>query len=162
MDYFGKSLNTVSTTKSCESKQALNKDRFNIKLKQDGIKFSVQRVVNLISNSFTSHKAAFQFVLEELDMSQDGSSIEKIFISNSGVKYDLYNNSTANYNQQNRALLMEVDNASMQLYCVLNMLNKPDSFKMEFKLAVIDKIMEKYKIGKYGLMESHETTITTS
>ncbi len=156
MDYSRKLLDTRDVTKSCEPKPILKKERFSMELKRDGTKFSKQRVVNFISNSFTSHKSALQFVLEELDMSQDGNSMEKIFVNNSGIKYTLYNNSTANYDQQNKAFLMEVDNASMQLYCILNMLDKPESFKVEFRLAVIDKIMKKYNIGKYELMESYE------
>ncbi len=149
---FFKKLLDISGIKYFQSLKPIHtKDKSNMELKQDEIKFSVQRIANLISNCFTSREAALQFVLEELDMSQNGNATEKVFVSNSGVEYDLYNNSTANLNQQNKAILLEVDNACMQLHCKLNMLNKSKPFKTELRLSAIDKIMKKYHIGKYSV-----------
>ncbi len=151
MNFFKKLLD-ISGAKYFQSLKPIHtKDKSNMELKQDEIKFSVQRIANLISNCFTSREAALQFVLEELDMSQNGNATEKVFVSNSGVEYDLYNNSTANLNQQNKAILLEVDNACMQLHCKLNMLNKSKPFKTELRLSAIDKIMKKYHIGKYSV-----------
>ena len=151
MGYFGKSSETADTTRSQDSKRIWKRDKFTMAVKRDGMESSVQRVADLISKSFTSHESALQFVLEELDMSQDGNTMEKIFVSHSGIKHSLYNYSTANYNYQNKDILLEVDNACMQLCGLLGMLNKPESFKVEFRLATVDNIMRKYHIGKYSM-----------
>ncbi len=150
MGYFEKLSETTDTTRFQDSKRIWKRDKFTMAVKRDGMESSVQRVADLISKSFTSHESALQFVLEELDMSQDGNAMEKIFVSHSGIEHSLYNYSTANYNYQNKDILIEVDNACMQLCGLLSMLNKPESFKVEFRLATVDKIMKKYHIGKYS------------
>ena len=151
MGYFEKSSETTDTARSQDSKRIWKRDKFTMAVKRDGMESSVQRVADLISKSFTSHEAALQFVLEELDMSQDGNIMEKTFVSHSGIEHSLYNYSTANYNYQNKDILLEVDNACMQLCGLLGMLNKPESFKVEFRLATVDNIMRKYHIGKYSI-----------
>ena len=151
MEYFEKSSKKAEATEYQDSKQVWKRDKFTMAIKRDGIEYNVQRIADLISNSFTSHESALQFVLEELDLSQFGTPVEKSFVSHSGVDHHLYNRSTVNYNQQNRDILIEVDNACMQLCGLLSMLNESESFKVEFRLATVDKIMRKYNIGKYSI-----------
>ena len=151
MGYFGKSADSTESTRHHDIKRAWKKDKLTMAVKQDGIESSVLRIANLISNSFTSNESALQFVMEELDMAQDGNTMEKTFVMNSGIEYNLYNNSTANYNQENKSILLEVDNACMQLCGLMGMLNKPASFRVKFRLATVDTIMKKYNIGKYSV-----------
>jgi len=150
MGYFERLSETTDTTRPQDSKRIRKRDKFTMAVKRDGMESSVQRVGDLISKSFTSHESALQFVLEELDILQDGNAMEKIFVSHSGIEHSLYNYSTANYNYQNKDILLEVDNACIQLCGLLGMLNKPESFKVEFRLATVDNIMKKYHIGKYS------------
>lgn len=151
MDFLKKLLNTICPTSSLNLRLTGEEDAFSLTLTKDQIECSAQKMANLVSNSFTSHEAALQFVLEELDVAQNGNTRERMFVINSGVEHTLYNDSIANLDQKNRVKLKEVDYASKQLSDLLDILQGSESFKIQFRLATIDKIMRKYNIGKYEL-----------
>ena len=158
MGFFEKLLNTIRSTSSLNLKLAERDHTFSLTVPKDEIECSAKKIADLVSNSFTSREAAIQFVLEELDVAQNGNTRERMFVKNSGVEHNLYNNSIANFDQKNRVKLEEVDDACEQLSDLLDILKGSKSFKIQFRLATVDKIMRKYNIGKYEIMESHEKT----
>jgi len=158
MGFFEKLLNTIRPTNSLNLKLEVKEDISSLTVPKGNIKYSAQKIANLVSNSFNSREAAIQFVLEELDIAQNGNTRERMFVINSGVNHNLYNDSIANFNQKNNVQLEEVDDACKQLSDLLDILKGSKSFKIQFRLATVDQIMRKYNIGKYELMESHENT----
>jgi len=162
MGFFEKLLNAIRPTSSSDPKLTGEENSFSLTIQKDDIECSAQKIAILVSNSFTSREAAMQFVLEELDIAQNGNAMEKEFVINSRVEHTLYNDSIANFNQKNRIKLEEVDDAYKQLSDLLNILKGSESFKIKFRLAIVDKIMKKYNIGKYELIESHEKTTTAT
>ena len=162
MGFFEKLLNTIRPTSSPDLKLTGEEDTSSLTVPKGNIECSAQKIADLVSNSFTSREAAIQFVLEELDIAQNGNTRERMFVVNSGVDHNLYNDSIANFDQKNRVKLEEIDDACKQLSDLLDILNGSKSFKIQFRLATLDQIMRKYNIGKYELMESHEKVITAT
>lgn len=158
MGFFEKLLNAIRPTSSPDLKLTGEEDISSLTVPKDDIECSAKKIAVLVSNSFTSRETAIQFVLEELDVAQNGNTRERMFVVNSGIDPKLYNDSIANFNQENRVKLEEVDDAFKQLSDLLDILKGSKSFKIQFRLATLDKIMRKYNIGKYELMESHEKT----
>ncbi len=146
-------LHTIGMTNSTNSKFIEDADEATLTTPKEGINSYAQIMTKVVSSNFTSRKAAVQFVLEELDAAQKGKAIEKKFVTDSGVEYDRYNHSTTNFNQKNRLILKQVDNACMQLFDLIGSLGSPKSVKIRLRLATVDKIMEKYHIGKYHTKE---------
>ncbi len=157
MGIFEKLFKNIRQMISSDQKST-EEDMFSLTIAEDEIECSAKKIANLVSDSFTSRVTAMQFVLEELDLAQNGGTMEKIFVVNSGVEYNLYHDSIANLNKKNRVKLEEVDDAGKQLSDLLNILKGSKSFKIKFRLATLDKIMRKYTIGKYELKDSHEKT----
>ncbi len=157
MGIFEKLFKNIRQMISSDQKST-EEDMFSLTIAEDEIECSAKKIANLVSDSFTSRVTAMQFVLEELDLAQNGGTMEKIFVVNSGVEYNLYHDSIANLNKKNRVKLEEVDDAGKQLSDLLNILKGSKSFKIKFRLATLDKIMRKYAIGKYELKDSHEKT----
>ena len=162
MGFFEKLLNTLRPTSSPDVKLAREEDEISLTLPKDDIECSAKKIADLVSNCFTSREAAIQFVLEELDVAQNGNTRERMFVINSGVEHTLYHDSISNFDQKNRVKLEEVDDACKQLSDLLDILKGSKSFKIQFRLATVDKIMRKYNIGKYELMESYEKTIAAT
>lgn len=156
MGIFEKLFKTIGRMISADQKS--EEDMFSLTIPKDDVECSALKIANLVSHSFTSREAAIQFILEEFDVAQNGSAMEKMFITNSGIDHSLYNDSIANFNQENRVKLEEVDDACKQISDLLNILKGSESFKIKFRLAIIDKIMRKYNIGEYELKDSHEKT----
>ncbi len=156
MGFFEKLFNDIRSTSSTDLIVVGEEDVFSLTIPKDDIECSTQKIADLVSNSFTSRGTAIQFVLEELDVAQNGNTRERMFVVNSGVEHYLYNDSIINFDQKNRDKLEEVDDAFKQLSDLLEILKGSASFKVKFRLATVDKIMRKYNIGKYELMESHE------
>ncbi len=152
MGFFEKLLNTIRSSNSPNLK--LEGDISSLTIPKGNIKYSAQKIADLISGSFNSREAAVQFVLEELDIAQNGNTRERMFVIDSGVDHKRYNHSIENFDQKNRVKLEEVDDACKQLSDLLDILNGSKSFKIQFRLATVDQIMRKYNIGKYELMES--------
>ena len=157
MGIFEKLFKNIRQMISSDQKST-EEDMFSLTIAEDEIECSAKKIANLVSDSFTSRVTAMQFVLEELDLAQNGGTMEKIFVVNSGVEYNLYHDSIANLNKKNKIKLEEVDDAGKQLSDLLNILKGSKSFKIKFRLATLDKIMRKYAIGKYELKDSHEKT----
>ncbi len=162
MGLFKKLLNAIRPTSSPDLKLTGEEDTSSVTVPKGNIEYSAQKIADLVSNSFTSREAAIQFVLEELDIAQNGNTRERMFVVNSGVDHKLYNDSIANFNQKNRVKLEEIDDACKQLSDLLDILNGSKSFKIQFRLATLDQIMRKYNIGKYEPMEFHEKAITAT
>ncbi len=162
MGFFEKLLNAIRPTSSPDLKLEGEEDISSLAVPKGNIKYSAQKIADLVSNSFSSREVAIQFVLEELDIAQNGNTRERMFVINSGVEHKLYNDSIANFNQKNKVKLEEVDDACKQLSDLLDILNGSTSFKVQFRLATLDQIMRKYNIGKYEIMESHEKVITAT
>ena len=162
MEFFKKLLNVIRPSSASNSKLEGEEDVISLTIAQDELECSAKKIANLISNNFSSRETAMQFVLEEFDLTQNGTDMEKIFIEHSGIEYHLYNDSITNFDQKNRIKFEEVSDACKQLSELLNIVKGSKSFKIKFKLAIVDKIMRKYNIGKYGIKESHENTITAT
>ena len=100
MGFFVKLFNDIRSTSSTDLIVVGEEDVFSLTIPKDDIESSTQRIADLVSNNFTSRGTAIQFVLEELDVAQNGNTRERMFVVNSGVEHNLYNDSITNFDQE--------------------------------------------------------------
>ena len=92
-----------------------------------------------VCNTFSSREDAFKFVCYELDAASYGNETATNFVKNSGVTYTDYNGAMNSYDQKGSDILLEL---SPKIAPVMSMM-------ANVRIYVVDKIMQKYEIGKY-------------
>ena len=93
-----------------------------------------------VCNTFSSREDAFKFVCYELDAASYGNETATNFVKNSGVTYTDYNGAMNSYDQKGSDILLEL---SPKIAPVMSMM-------ANVRIYVVDKIMQKYEIGKYS------------
>lgn len=93
-----------------------------------------------VYNTFSSREDAFKFVCYELDAASYGNETAINFVKNSGVTYTDYNGAMNSCDQKGSDILLEL---SPKIAPVMSMM-------ANVRIYVVDKIMQKYEIGKYS------------
>lgn len=115
-------------------------------IEKEGIDKVTSDVVLHISELIPNREIAYQFILEELDAAREGDDTAKLFVMESGIEKSEYvgavNNSIPEVEgpEGPQQVLLKI---SMELYGNKNLMVK-------FHCMVDDKIMRRFKLGKYS------------
>lgn len=111
----------------------------------DGLEHAVDRFADVIARRIPTAEVAYQFILEELDGAQMGNAASQAYAKSSGISETEYQGAL------NRSI-PEVDGPEgpQQLLMALTSQITKRELMAEFRCSIGDKIMQKFKIGKYG------------
>ena len=115
-------------------------------IERDGFEETASLYAEVINkNKIHSHKVALQFVLEELDAARQGSDTAINFAKNSGFKESEYVGAMDNSFE-------EVDGPDGPQQMLLTQIMSVSSMdtKVKLRVAIVDKIMQEWKLGKYS------------
>jgi|LWDU01.1.fsa_nt_gi hypothetical protein len=115
-------------------------------IERDGFEETVSLYARVISdNTIQSHEIALQFVLEELDAARQGNDTAVNFVNNSGFKSNEYIGAMKNS-------FAEVDGPDGPQQMLLNQIMTVSSMdlRVELRVAIVDNIMQEWKLGKYA------------
>tara|TARA_B110000008_G_scaffold270503_1_gene300809 strand:- start:814 stop:1182 length:369 start_codon:yes stop_codon:yes gene_type:complete len=102
--------------------------------------FTAQEVLKKIS----SYSDALQFVLEELDAARQGNEISITFVNNSGFRPEDYMDAM----DRSYDAIDGADGPQQFLNSIAFMIQDIELMS-KFKVAVVDKVMQAWKLGKY-------------
>lgn len=118
---------------------------FNFFKRNNNAEGSVSAAAKLINQKINSKRVALQFVLEELDAARQGNATAVNFVNNSGFEPNKYigamNNSFEEVDGPNGPQLMLLNH----IMTVSNM-----DARVKLRLAIVDNIMQEWKLGKYS------------
>ncbi len=114
----------------------------------DGMEHAVDRFAEIIVRKIPTAEVAYQFILEELDGARMGNAASQKYARNSGIAEVEYRGAL------NRSI-PEVDgpDGPQQLLLALSLQINNQELMAEFRCRIGDKIMRKFKLGKYGDVE---------
>ena len=113
---------------------------------KDGIEHATERFAEIISRKLPTTEIAYEFILEELDGASQGNEASKRFAESSGIPATEYKGALSNSNP-------DVDGADgpQQLLLRLSLeLLQNQALMAEFKCKVDDKVMKRFRLGKYA------------
>ena len=102
--------------------------------------FTAQEVLKKIG----SYSDALQFVLEELDAARQGNEISITFVNNSGFRPEDYMGAM----DRSYDAIDGADGPQQFLNSIAFMIQDIELMS-KFKVAVVDKVMQPWKLGKY-------------
>lgn len=115
-------------------------------IEKDGLDHASRRMAEIINEKIGSHDVALQFVLEELDAARQGNSQALHFVQSSGFE-------PHEYIQAMNNSFEEVDGAKgPQMFLnnlMMSQLMHNRDLMTSFRIAVTDKIMQMWSLGKY-------------
>lgn len=115
-------------------------------IEQDGIEHASTRMADIISGKIKYQHLAKQFVLEEIEASSQGNQVAIDFAEKSGFSPDEYNGA-----MQNSSPDIDGADGPQQFLLSLCMQLQPDiDLVVQFRVAVVEKIMKNFKLGKYS------------
>lgn len=113
---------------------------------QDGIEHVTSRFAEIIARKIPTKALAYQFILEELDGASRGNTASQRFAERSGIAADAYRNALSNSNPD-----VDSPDGPQQLLLGLSMdLSRNTDLMAEFRCEVDDKIMKKFRLGRYA------------
>jgi hypothetical protein len=115
-------------------------------IERDGIEHATDRVAEIVAAKIPSKVIAYQFILEEIEGASMGNNASQIFAKSSGINSSQYKGALRNS-------IPEVDgpDGPQQLLLRFSMpLMGNQEMMAKFRCMVVDKIMKKYRVGKYG------------
>lgn len=112
---------------------------------KDGIHVASARIATILIEKIEDRTEAKNFILEELDAASKGNDVAVKFVATSGFQKHEYHNAMQNTNWGNDEKMEELQ---LTLRSITGTLSDED-FMCELNLAVVDKIMFYWKLGKY-------------
>jgi len=113
---------------------------------QDGIEHVTSRFAEIIARKIPTKALAYQFILEELDGASRGNTASQRFAERSGIAADAYRSALSNSNPD-----VDRPDGPQQLLLGLSMdLSRNTDLMAEFRCEVDDKIMKKFRLGRYA------------
>lgn len=111
----------------------------------DGLEHVVDRFAEIIARKIPATEVAYQFILAELDGAHMGNASSQAYAKSSGISEIEYRGAL------NRSI-PEVDGPEgpQQLLLALSLQIRNQKLMAEFRCRIGDKIMRKFKLGKYG------------
>lgn len=111
----------------------------------DGIEHATERFAEIISRKLATREIARQFILEELDGASQGNEASQAFARSSGIPVCDYQGALQNSNPE-----IDGPEGPQQLLLALSIQLMPKQALMaEFRCKVDDKVMKRFKLGKY-------------
>lgn len=116
----------------------------------DGLEHVVNRFSEIIARKIPNKEIAYNFILEELDGARMGNAASQAYAKESGISESEYKGAL------NRSI-PEVDgpNGPQQLLMTISSQISTQELMADFRCRIGDKIMQKFKLGKYGNVEDH-------
>jgi hypothetical protein len=133
---------------TCISKTKKQRE-FEEKLQIDGVKKLIDRTFETVNHTILSKELAIKFVLQELDMAQDGDNFSQNFVRTSGFQPIEYQGTLEKFKEnENELAIIEL--------VFSDFLEKISNKKLliETTMTLLDKIMQHWEIGKYVSKES--------
>ena len=113
---------------------------------QDGIEHVTARFAEIVARKLPTKAIAYHFILEELDGASQGNAASKRFAECSGVAAVAYRGALSNSNPE-----VDGPDGPQQLLLGLSMdLARNADLMAEFRCKVDDKIMKKFRLGRYA------------
>lgn len=112
----------------------------------DGIEHATERFAEIISRTLSTREIARQFILEELDGASQGNEASQVFARSSGIPASQYQRALENSNPEIDGL----EGPQQQLLALSMQLMPNQALMAEFRCKVDDKIMKRFKLGKYA------------
>jgi tetratricopeptide (TPR) repeat protein len=134
---------------------------FEKQVRTDGIEHASSRIAKLINKKIHSYEVALQFILEELDAARDGNDMAVEFALNSGLSPYEYIGALEKTIWEGEESELE----HVQLYLRhFGAKIRDIDLRVELGINIIDKIMQKWEIGKYIICKDNisktESTLT--
>ena len=118
-------------------------------IEKDGIEHATDRVAEIVAAKIPNREIAYRFILGEIEAASMGNNASKIFAKNSGISSAEYKGALSNS-------IPEVDgpNGPYQLIAGFSMhLAGNQLLGAEFRCKVDDKIMKRFRLGKYAVSQ---------
>lgn len=139
------------------------KTQMELLIAQDGIEQVSAYFAEIIASKIPTKAVAYQFIIQELDGASRGNATSRLFAEGSGIVAKAYRGALEETN-----LEVEGPDGPQQFLHGLSteLIQKPD-LMAEFRCKVDDKIMQKFRLGKYGnahqeLPDSKEIKLSAS
>jgi hypothetical protein len=120
---------------------------FEKQVRHDGIEHASSRIAELVNEKIQSKEVAIQFVLEELDAARNGNDIAVDFALNSGYSPYEYIGALEKTTWEDEE--SELEHVQLFLRHFGAKISDID-LRVELGVNVVDKIMRKWKLGKYN------------
>lgn len=121
-----------------------------------GLDKTAELVAEYLNQKILSEDVAMQFILEELEAASKGNLSAQLFAETSGFDKSDYEGSMSNSFE-------EVDGPNGPQQEILNlcmMLHSNEQLMVQFRVKIVDRIMQIWKLGKYSSFSSKETLIS--
>jgi hypothetical protein len=125
--------------------------KFEEQVNKDGVEHASLRIAELVNEKISSKALALQFVLEELDAARDGNEKAEDFILNSGFNPYEYIGALEKTTWEGDE--SELEHAQLYLRHFTTKISNID-LMVELSVSVVDKIMQKWELGKYASLQS--------
>ena len=124
---------------------------FEEQVRKDGVEHASSRIAELVNEKIYSHEVALQFVLEELDAARNGNDIAVAFALNSGFSPYEYIGALEKTTWEGEE--SELEHVQLFLRHFGAKISDID-LRVELGTNVVDKIMQKWKLGKYASQQA--------
>lgn len=141
MGLFSKVFKRILGQKSQEDR------RFEKQVREDGVEYVAKRIAEQLNQKISSETLAKVYILEELDSARGGNEFSKNFVKNSGFNPNEYIGAMRKTKWEGEESELE----HLQLFS-RQFLEKIEDIDLKVKLAIaiLDEVMQKWKMGKYG------------
>lgn len=119
-------------------------NEFEKQISEYGLDFVSSFTAQEVLKKIDSYSDALQFVLEELDAARQGNEISINFVNNSGFRPEHYIDAM----HRSYDAIDGADGPQQFLNGIAFMI-KDIELMSKFKVAVVDKVMQAWKLGKY-------------
>lgn len=115
----------------------------------DGIEHATDRFSEIVARKIPTRELAYQFMLQELDGASRGNSSSKYFAAHSGIPKEQYRNAL-----DNSVPMVDGPGGPQQLLLGLSLeLSNDQDLMALFRCKIGDKILQRFKLGKYAASE---------
>ena len=119
-------------------------NEFEKQISEYGLDFVSSFTAQELLKKIGSYSDALQFVLEELDAARQGNEISITFVNNSGFRPEDYIDAM----HRSYDAIDGADGPQQFLNSIAFMIQDIELMS-KFKVAVVDKVMQAWKLGKY-------------
>lgn len=123
-------------------KKTVNDPEFLQQITNDGLDYAAKRLADIVDGQLPNARAAYLFVLQELDGARHGVREAVEFVEQSGIPKSEYINSLSQDTP-------EIDKAQSFMQMLSMKLYPEIEIAVSLRIRIVDNIMKKYGFGKY-------------
>ena len=111
-----------------------------------GLDKTAELVAEYLNQKILSEDVAMQFILEELEAASKGNSSAQLFAETSGFDKSDYEGSMSNSFEEVDGL----NGPQQEILSLCMMLHSNEQLMVQFRVKIVDRIMQIWKLGKYS------------